>query len=437
MAIDDVTFYPGANIGSLWDLIRTQVLINTVLKFVKVGDSTVYKYLRIYDFNSQTGWEGFTVEVIAVGGSASNDDQFFLEIAIAGPTGPTGDGGSSGTSGSSGNTGTPGSSGTSGSSGTRGTSGTSGSSGNTGSPGSSGTSGTSGSSGNTGSPGSSGTSGSSGTRGTSGSSGTSGTSGSSGNTGTPGSSGTSGSSGTRGTSGTSGTSGLQGTSGTSGSSGLLGNVSPNYGYPIVYLPDGNYSYCENMFQYNGGGVVFNGQPDSVSGRTELSYGVVPFYGTDYVIGSLTPIAQNRGEGRIQDLITSGTLDAGKLCYMTTTAGGSPYTETTRMAYADADGSGSATGLLAICLSASSGNDQIRPFALDGYVSVQSSFIDNKAGLGTDDNGKPVYVSPTAGYLDMNAPTGSGQIVRIVGHVMATNVAFYTIYFRPDNTWIEL
>jgi hypothetical protein len=192
-----------------------------------------------------------------------------------------------------------------------------------------------------------------------------------------------------------------------------------------------------MFQYNGGGVVFNGQPDSVSGRTELSYGVVPFYGTDYVIGSLSPITQNKGEGRIQDMITSGTLDAGKLCYMTTTAGGSPYTETTRMAFADADGASTATGLLAVCLSASTGNDQIRPFALDGYVSIQASFIENKAGLSTDDNGKPVYVSPNVGHFDMSAPSSSGQIVRIVGHVIATNVSFYTIYFRPDNTWIQL
>jgi hypothetical protein len=192
-----------------------------------------------------------------------------------------------------------------------------------------------------------------------------------------------------------------------------------------------------MYQYNGGGVVFNGQPDVLSARTELSSGVVSFYGIDYVIGGSTPLVQNKGEGRIQDLITSGTLDAGKLCYMTTTVGGAPYAETTRMAYADADGSGTAIGLLAICLSASTGNDQIRPFALDGYVSVPASFIDNKSGTNTDDNGKPVYVSPTAGYLDLTAPSGSGQVVRIVGHVMATNVSFYTIYFRPDNTWIEL
>ena len=183
--------------------------------------------------------------------------------------------------------------------------------------------------------------------------------------------------------------------------------------------------------------MFNGQPDVVSGRTELSAGVVQFYGTDYLLGSQTPILQNKGEGRIQDMITSGTIDAGKLCYMTTTVGGAPYAETTRMAYADADATINSTGLLAICLSASTGNDQVRPFALDGYVSVGASFVENKSGTNTDDNGKPVYISPTAGHIDMSAPSSTGQVVRIIGHVVATNASFYTIYFRPDNTWIQL
>jgi hypothetical protein len=108
-----------------------------------------------------------------------------------------------------------------------------------------------------------------------------------------------------------------------------------------------------------------------------------------------------------------------------------------MAFTDADASSTATGLLAICLSASTGNDQIRPFAMDGYVNVQSSFISNKSGANTDDMGKPVYVGTTSGEYDMVAPSGSGQIVRIVGHVVAAGASAYTIYFRPDNSWIEL
>ncbi len=94
----------------MWNLIESQVLINTVIKLVKKNDPSVYKYLRIYDFNPATGWEGFTVEVLSVGGSASNNDEFLLELAIAGTDGTSG---ISGTSGSSGISGTSGSSGTS------------------------------------------------------------------------------------------------------------------------------------------------------------------------------------------------------------------------------------------------------------------------------------------------------------------------------------
>jgi hypothetical protein len=192
-----------------------------------------------------------------------------------------------------------------------------------------------------------------------------------------------------------------------------------------------------MFQYNGKGLVFNGQPDSVSGRTELGYEVVTFTGIDYLLPSQNLFPQNTGGGRIQDFITSGTINAGKLCYLTTTVGGAPYAETTRMAFTDADASSTSTGLLAICLSASTGNDQIRPFAMDGYVNIQNSFIANKSGTPTDDLGKPVYIGTTSGEYDMTAPSGSGQIIRIVGHVIAAGASVYTIYFRPDNTWIEL
>ncbi len=48
--------------------------------------------------------------------------------------------------------------------------------------------------------------------------------------------------------------------------------------------------------------------------------MVTFTGIDYLLGGSTPLTTNRGGGKIQDMITSGTIDAGKLCYMTTTTG---------------------------------------------------------------------------------------------------------------------
>jgi hypothetical protein len=108
-----------------------------------------------------------------------------------------------------------------------------------------------------------------------------------------------------------------------------------------------------------------------------------------------------------------------------------------MSYTDADGPSTSTGLLGICLSSSTSNDQIRPFILDGYISVDSSLVTNKSGTITDDNGKPIYLSVNPGEYDMLPPTNNGQVVRIIGQVISAGPLFYTIFFRPDNTWIEL
>jgi hypothetical protein len=70
------------------------------------------------------------------------------------------------------------------------------------------------------------------------------------------------------------------------------------------------------------------------------------------------------------------------------------------------------------------------------VSVDENKIANRNGTPTNDLGKPVYMSTTAGQYDMSPPSTSGQYVRIVGHVAAVSGGnFYTIMFRPDNTWI--
>jgi hypothetical protein len=49
-------------------------------------------------------------------------------------------------------------------------------------------------------------------------------------------------------------------------------------------------------------------------------------------------------------------------------------------------------------------------------------------------GAPLYVSRTPGAFtdDISAYT-TGDYVRLVGYQVATN----TIYFNPDNTWVEV
>ena len=47
----------------------------------------------------------------------------------------------------------------------------------------------------------------------------------------------------------------------------------------------------------------------------------------------------------------------------------------------------------------------------------------------------MYLDTTAGHVTKDAPTSSGDVVRIVGYVI--DVTSKTIYFDPSADWIEL
>ena len=48
-------------------------------------------------------------------------------------------------------------------------------------------------------------------------------------------------------------------------------------------------------------------------------------------------------------------------------------------------------------------------------------------------GGTVYLSTTNGALSTTQPSGSGNIVRVVGYAVATD----EMYFNPSQEWIEL
>ena len=50
-------------------------------------------------------------------------------------------------------------------------------------------------------------------------------------------------------------------------------------------------------------------------------------------------------------------------------------------------------------------------------------------------GAPLYVSTTVEGFTQTAPSGTGDVVRVIGYV--TSAANDEIYFTPDNTWVEL
>ena len=128
--------------------------------------------------------------------------------------------------------------------------------------------------------------------------------------------------------------------------------------------------------------------------------------------------------------TVGDTAAGDVAYFggtTSMTKGKCYYFTSSGAWALSNGGAdaTATGLLAIALGAASDTDGM---LLRGMVTPYGPG-------GSDDEGKKLYLRTGDGLLDTNAPSASGNFVRIVGYMLhASNDA---IYFCPDNTYVEV
>jgi len=81
----------------------------------------------------------------------------------------------------------------------------------------------------------------------------------------------------------------------------------------------------------------------------------------------------------------------------------------------------------------------------GYV-----LIEGDVGVADDDSqgafvvganyGLPVYVSITTSEMTTTPPSGTGAIVRVVGHIYyqsSTDTNWWTMKFRPSNDWYEI
>ncbi len=90
-------------------------------------------------------------------------------------------------------------------------------------------------------------------------------------------------------------------------------------------------------------------------------------------------------------------------------------------------------LLALALGTNSGTHGM---LLRGFARISSSLLGSTA---TAKQGDPVYISATAGNLTFTAPSASGDIVRIVGHLIipANSNSDSIIYFNPDTTWVKI
>ena len=109
-----------------------------------------------------------------------------------------------------------------------------------------------------------------------------------------------------------------------------------------------------------------------------------------------------------------SMDAGKIYYFT--SGGA-------WALADADAESTAKGMLAVALGSAS--------------DTNGMLIRGMVTLDTDPGtiGDTLFLSTTSGVATSTAPSGNGDIVRVIGYCLdSTNGQ---IYFNPDGTFVEV
>jgi predicted RecA/RadA family phage recombinase len=135
-------------------------------------------------------------------------------------------------------------------------------------------------------------------------------------------------------------------------------------------------------------------------------------------GADTASAGNYGYGsKILDRIGSNTtgLTAGDVYYL----GSSSWLP------ADADSVSTSSGLLAVAVGTTSAS-----MLSSGIVKVADSTDFSSSSVGT-----VLYLDTDAGHVTATAPSGTGDVVRVVGYVL--NGSSGIIYFDPSKDWIEL
>jgi hypothetical protein len=185
-----------------------------------------------------------------------------------------------------------------------------------------------------------------------------------------------------------------------------------------------------------GSLVFGTSPTittslTVNGQTISGYNTTPLQGSiqdgvTSILGDLKTWTTDYYQGDVlYSEVSAGTITFGQLCYRTNTGEWNLADATTNAA--------ASYYMLGICLKTTNGTGQATSILTKGFVATTYA-TEFKVG-------EPQYMSITAGSMSKNAPTASGNIVRIIGNTFWTTVlqtnSKYILNFNPDNTWIEL
>ena len=131
----------------------------------------------------------------------------------------------------------------------------------------------------------------------------------------------------------------------------------------------------------------------------------------------TPDSDHTANGHSTNTFTAGaTITIMDLVYM---GGASKWLLT------DADAAATATGMLAISLESKTDTQAMS-------VALPCSFVRDDTWAWTP--GATLYIDTvTPGAITATAPSGTTDIVRVVGHAVTADV----IYFNPSNSWVEI
>jgi hypothetical protein len=133
-----------------------------------------------------------------------------------------------------------------------------------------------------------------------------------------------------------------------------------------------------------------------------------------------------------DIVTFGNAAGGFA------AGLVHYLDTATNEWTPTDPTGAAisTNLLALALGASPADGMlIRGYAQ--YTTFRNTPFTLGAPLYLSYSSNPFPIPPDIGIMSNTAPTGVGEIVRIVGYCVGDASTYDRIYFNPSNDWIEL
>jgi len=133
------------------------------------------------------------------------------------------------------------------------------------------------------------------------------------------------------------------------------------------------------------------------------------------VSPYAPPASNTASGEIAFFGSGSGFTAGNIYYLNSSLTWTPANSST---------TANSLGMLAVAMGTSAGNGML----IRGYARYA-----NPSYTGST-SGSTLYVALSNGAFTGTAPSTSGNVVRIIGYNVANAT---TIYFNPDQTWVEL